>query len=83
VRTQTCFSPETIWAMLLGAPLTMTGVCDGVALVVPLPSCPTSLAPQQLTTPSDETAQECEPPAVTRVCPAGKLGTGVGIEILI
>ena len=75
---QECNPPAVIAAASVMR-LTCTG--NGVSLVVPFPSCPSLLLPQQDMVPPSWSAQECWLPEV--IASASSMsGTGTGAEYL-
>ena len=79
VRAQVWLSPATIAATPLVRPETLTGVSE--LLVVPLPSCPVALSPQQRTPLAAVRAQVWLLPAARRA-PVGVAGGTVEVVVV-
>jgi hypothetical protein len=82
------YCPALIWVKVR-PPDTSTGTLEGVLLVVPLPSSPSTSYPQQYTAPVLANAQTCQYPMViwVKVTPASTppvyTATGVSCAVAV
>jgi hypothetical protein len=78
---QVWYSPAEIATAVLPAPRLAVWVGVERSVVVPSPSRPWPLSPQQATEPSSRRAQVCSPPVetATAVLPAPRLAVWVGV----